>query len=83
MLHQQRIQEQEISEKNRKCGDDDDLKIVTNGGSVDYKEVSDLKVVPLTVHFNKNSLANILSFKHVESIPGVYITIDKAVEKII
>ena len=35
----------------------------------------------MTVHFNKNSMATILSFKEVADIPGVIITTDKNQER--
>ena len=55
---------------------DEELRMLTNGGSVTYKEVADCKLLPLNVNFNKDSLANILSFKQVSEIPGVKITTD-------
>ena len=48
--------------------------MLTNKGCVTYKEVDDCKVLPLKVHLNKDSLANVLSFKQVSEIPGVNIT---------
>ena len=59
---------------------DEELKMLTNGGSVTYKEVPDCKLLPLEVHFNKDSLANILSFKQVSELPGVKITTDTSKE---
>ena len=59
---------------------DEELRMLTNGGSVTYKEVADCKLSPLKVHFNKVSLANVLSFKQVSEIPGVKITIDTSKE---
>ena len=54
--------------------------MLTNGGSVTYKEVADCKLLPLKVHFNKDSLANVLSFKQVSELPGVKITTDTSKE---
>ena len=54
--------------------------MLTNGGSVIYKEVADCKLLPLKVHFNKDSLANVLSFKQVSELPGVNITTDTSKE---
>ena len=51
--------------------------MLTNGGSVTYKEVADCKLLPLKVYFNKDSLVNVLSFKQVSEIPGVKITKNK------
>ena len=59
---------------------DEELRMLTNGGSVTYKEVADCKLLPLKVHFNKNSMANVLSFKQVSEIPGAKITTDTSKE---
>ena len=41
-----------------------------------YNEVADLIILPLKVYFNKDSIGNVLSLKHVAAIPVVYITMD-------
>ena len=48
---------------------------------VDYNQVADLIILPTTVHFNKDSIANVLSFKKISELPGVRITTDTGVEK--
>ena len=55
---------------------DEELRILTNGRSITYKEVADCKLLPIKVNFNKDSLANALSYKQVSEIPGVKITTD-------
>ena len=55
---------------------DEELRMLTNGGSIIYKEVADCKLLPLKVNVNKDSLANVLSFKQVTEIPDVKITTD-------
>ena len=65
----------------RKCGPDNSLEIRTNGGSIVYDNIGDLMLLPLKIFFNENSIANILSLKHVADIPGVYITMDTRKEK--
>ena len=57
---------------------DEELRMLTNGGSVTYKEAADYKLLLLKVHFNKYSLENVLSFKQLSEIPGVKITTDTA-----
>ena len=47
-----------------------------NGGLISFDKKSTLKLLPMKVHFNKNSMAKILSFKEVAYIPGVRITTD-------
>ena len=59
---------------------DKELRIITNEGSVIYKEVADSKGLPLKAHFNKDSLANVLSFKQVLEFSGVKITVDTSKE---
>ena len=54
--------------------------MLTNRGSVTYKDVADCKLLPLKVHFNKDSLVNVISFKQVSEIPGVKITTDTSKE---
>ena len=59
---------------------DKELRIITNEGSVIYKEVADSKGLPLKVRFNKDSLASVLSFKQVLEFSGVIITADTSKE---
>ena len=67
--------------KIRKCEDNESLEIRTNGGSIVYNYIAELKILPLKIFFNKSSIANILSLKHVAAIPGVYVTMDTRKEK--
>jgi len=64
-----------------KCREEDELRIITNGGHVDYNEEAEFTLLPTTVHFNSKSIANVLSFKKVSEIPGVRITTDTSKEK--
>ena len=59
----------------RDCQPDEVLTAITNGGSQFYKQLANLATFPITVHFKHDSIANILSFKDVSSIPGTRITI--------
>ena len=56
--------------------EDEELTVITNGGSQSFKLIGNFKHLPMEDHYNADSLANILSFKHVSEIPGVTITID-------
>ena len=58
------------------CKQHEILKVSTNGGLIRFDKKSTLKILPMKVHLNKNSMANILSFKEVADIPGVRITTD-------
>ena len=67
-----------------KCKRNDILKIVSNGGgSVTYDTIGDFGLIPMPVYYNKNSLANVLSFKQVAALDGVHITVNTLVEKAI
>ena len=67
----------------RPCKLDERLEIFSNGGSLKYDKVASFKLLPIKVHLNEKSLANVLSFKHVASIPGVRITTDTEIEKLL
>ena len=54
--------------------------MITNEGSVIYKEVADSKGLPLKVRLNKDLLASVLSFKQVLEFSGVIITADTSKE---
>ena len=58
------------------CKQHERIIVSTNGGLISFDKKSALKLLPMKVHFNKNSMANILSFKEVADIPGVRITTD-------
>ena len=65
----------------RTCHEDEELTIITNEGSQDYNQVSLFKYLPIPVYYNQKSLANILSFKEVASVPNVCITMDTLTER--
>ena len=60
----------------RKCNEEQELHIATNGGGMIYEAIADLNLFPMQVHYNANSIATILSLKDVASIPGCYLTMD-------
>ena len=64
----------------RDCEHHEYLKAMTNRGSQLYKRLADMILFPIVVHFKKDSMASILSFKDVFAIPGVRITMDTAKE---
>ena len=67
-----------------KCEDSDILHIVSNGGgAVTYDTTGFFELLGMQIHYNKNSLANVLSFKQVAALDGVKITLDTSVEKAI
>ena len=56
---------------------------VTNGGSEHFKQNADLKLLPMNVHFNSNSIANILSLSDIANLEGARLTMDSSVERAI
>ena len=67
----------------RMCETGQELNIITNGGSKLYETFGDVTFLPVAAYYNRDSLANVLSFKKVSEIPGVRITVDTAVENAI
>ena len=58
------------------CKQHEILTVSTNGGLISFYKNSTLKLLPMKVHFNKDSIATIISFKEVADILGVKITTD-------
>ena len=58
------------------CAEGDELHIITNGGSEIFKNTASLNLLPLQVHFNPASLANILSLSDVANLSGARVTMD-------
>ena len=65
------------------CKQHERIIVSTNGGLISFDKKSALKLLPMKVHFNKNSMANILSFKEVADILGVRITPDTKQERLV
>ena len=65
----------------RKCTPNEVLLAYTNGGSQKFEYLADLNFLPITVHFEKDSMATILSVKTVSEIPGARLTMDTEVNK--
>jgi hypothetical protein len=63
------------------CSPDDSLTIYTNGGSQHFDSKGKLNMLPVDVHFNGGSMANILSMKDVVSLPSVKVTMDSMKER--
>ena len=65
------------------CEPHQELQIITNGGQEFFAHHATSNLVPLPVHFNSKSLANILSLSDVANIPGAKVTMDTSVERAI
>ena len=61
-----------------KCEPKDVLTAHTNGGSQKYDHIADLRLLPIKVHFKKDSMGTILCFKTVCDIPGARVTFDSS-----
>ena len=59
------------------------ITVVTNGGVQDFNEEATLKLLPLKVHFNEQSLANIVALSDVANMPGARVTMDTDKERAI
>ena len=70
----------EMIENVRTCTEDEKRIIITNGGSKYYDSMVSLNILPMEVHSNNDSMANIFLLKYVASIAGVKITMDKIKE---
>ena len=57
--------------------------VITNGGAQTFSQEASLKALPLKVHYNADSLANILSLSDVANLPGALLTMDTEIERAI
>jgi hypothetical protein len=60
----------------RDCSKEEILTVHTNGSTKTFSQLGHLSLLPLQVHYNPDSLANIPCFDDVAHIDNVYITID-------
>ena len=58
------------------CTDEECLHLTANDSSTVYSLISSMKIFPLRVHFNKNSLANVISLFDLIKVEGIHITMD-------
>ena len=65
----------------RKCKENEILQIHTNGGVQNFYQIGVLKFLPIKVHVNEKSMANILSLKDVARLEEVRVTMDSKKER--
>ena len=58
------------------CTEDEKLKIYANGGELTYDEKGFFKYLPLRIHFNPSSIANVLLLKQVDDMPCFHLEIN-------
>ena len=61
----------------------DPMMIVTNGGTESFPQTAIANMLPIPVHFNEQSLANIFSLKDVADLEGARLTMDTSVSRAI
>jgi len=54
--------------------------IYTNGGTRVFDQIGILKLLPIEVHYNGSSMANILAMKDIVVLPNVCVLMDSAME---
>ena len=57
--------------------------VCIDGGSKTFTQMEPFNFLLLEVHFNLDSMSNILAIKYVASIPGVHISMDSSKECVI
>ena len=67
----------------QQCDPGTGLTVVTNGGSQSYNHTAEFNLLPMKVHFNVHSIANILSLADVANLPNTKITMDSSQDKAI
>ena len=60
----------------KKYSRDEEIKIHTNGGSLNYDIVGVFKYLPIKCYYNMKSITNVLSLKSVSNVPGCNIHMD-------
>ena len=60
----------------KECSPDERLTVYCNGGAQIYNLIAKLNLLPIDVHFKRNSMENIVSMKTVTGNKGVRITLD-------
>ena len=63
------------------CTPDKVLHAYTNGGVQKFEQLVELSILPVAVHFKRDSMVTTLSLKTVSEIPGARLTMDTQVNK--
>ena len=64
----------------RDCTSYETFTVYTNGGSNTFTHIAPFKFLRMELHFNPDSMANIITIKDFYSIPGVHISMDSRKE---
>ena len=65
----------------RNCNSNEELHLLTNGGYSDYNQIGHCDLFDVDVHYNPNSIANVLSFDKISDMNDVHVTVDTSVDK--
>ena len=63
------------------CSEEERLTICSNGGRQEYFLKSQMKLFPIAVHYNEESIANIVSLKDLLNVNDVQVTMDSLKDK--
>ena len=67
----------------RDCAPHEVLTVLTNGGGKRFTKMGKCSFLPLSVHLNEDSMANIIAFKDMVNIPGARVILDTALGRVI
>ena len=59
------------------------MSLLTNEGHPYFNQMGAILILPMAVHNNESSMANILSFAEVDNIEGMHINMESPKEKVI
>ena len=71
----------QIIENIRQCSDEESLKIITNGGSLVYDQIGKSKYLPIDMHYNPDSIANVFSLKSVADLEGIDVRMNTGADR--
>ena len=60
----------------KQCKPGDELQLVSTGGITTFRQHGVFQLLPLRVHYNPKTMANVLSLKAVMDLPGVDVKLD-------
>ena len=65
------------------CSPGQGITVITNGGAQSFNEEATLNLLPVRVHYNSESIANILSLSDIPNLPGATLKMDTLVDRAI
>ena len=65
------------------CYEGDEMVAMTNVGIYRFDQQTKLKLLPMDIHFDQNSLATVISYHSMAALPNIRIMVDTSVEDVI